>query len=564
MILLKSVFIIAVVAVVMIGVMVPSSFADHLEIKITPITGSSDPNLGCEVDGCYSPSPATVDVGGVVIFSNTDNVAHTFSSGVPSDDIVGTEFNTGILAPGNSAEWIPENTGEFAYFDMINPWMVGSITVLTSVNKISISESITISEDSEIASFVDLSKDPQHYVDRYFNEPTYKEWFDENYSQYVSIYEAVGINEPPVESEYTPEPITEPITEPSITCGVGTELLNGFCQGVGDLQRATYSNSEFNFSIDIPKIFRSEIYGGLYPNQIEIIPPTLEVLYYDDVYENYASYKNSSNEEKMNVMLDDTMIMLNSPNDEGITTSSISVIYKEIIEENGFTLFNLDLDFISTYPDGTITPMEYKSREIHSHYSNEAWLISMFDDADARDTRNIYYVMLDSFKILDDKKLDYLEKIVQQEILSKPTCGSGTELVNGVCEIIQTTEKSSGGGCLIATATYGSELSPQVQQLRELRDNQLMNTESGTAFMGTFNDIYYSFSPYIADMQRESPVFKEIVKAGLTPMLSTLAIMENANSESEVLSIGISVILLNLGMYLGVPAALIVGIKKIK
>ena len=90
MILLKSVFLIAIVAVAMIGVMVPSSFADHLELKITPITGSSDPNLGCEVDGCYSPSPATVDVCGVVIFSNTDNVAHTFSSGVPSDYIVGT------------------------------------------------------------------------------------------------------------------------------------------------------------------------------------------------------------------------------------------------------------------------------------------------------------------------------------------------------------------------------------------------------------------------------------------------------------------------------------------
>ena len=37
-----------------------------------------------------------------------------------------------------------------------------------------------------------------------------------------------------------------------------------------------------------------------------------------------------------------------------------------------------------------------------------------------------------------------------------------------------------GGGCLIATATYGSEMSPQVQLLREIRDNQLMNTESGT------------------------------------------------------------------------------------
>ena len=120
------------------------------------------------------------------------------------------------------------------------------------------------------------------------------------------------------------------------------------------------------------------------------------------------------------------------------------------------------------------------------------------------------------------------------------------------------------GGCLIATAAYGSELAPQVQMLREIRDNQLMNTESGSAFMTTFNEAYYSFSPYIADMERESPMFKEIVKAGLTPMLSTLSLMENANSESEVLSIGISVIMLNIGMYLGIPAIVIIGIRKIK
>ena len=104
----------------------------------------------------------------------------------------------------------------------------------------------------------------------------------------------------------------------------------------------------------------------------------------------------------------------------------------------------------------------------------------------------------------------------------------------------------------------------QVQQLRELRDNQLLNTESGTAFMGTFNDIYYSFSPMIADYERENPYFKEAVKLVITPMISSsLSLMENvAESESEVLSIGISVIALNLGMYLGVPAIVIVGIRK--
>ena len=121
-----------------------------------------------------------------------------------------------------------------------------------------------------------------------------------------------------------------------------------------------------------------------------------------------------------------------------------------------------------------------------------------------------------------------------------------------------------GGGCLIATATYGSEMATEVQQLRELRDNQLLNTESGTVFMGTFNDIYYSFSPIIADYERENPYFKEAVKLAITPMISTLSLMENAETESEVLSIGISVIMLNLGMYLGVPAVVIVGIRRIK
>jgi len=111
-----------------------------------------------------------------------------------------------------------------------------------------------------------------------------------------------------------------------------------------------------------------------------------------------------------------------------------------------------------------------------------------------------------------------------------------------------------GGGCLIATATYGSELAPQVQMLREIRDNQLMNTESGSAFMTTFNELYYSFSPTIADMERENLMFKEAVKLGLTPMISTLSLMESAETESEVLGLGLSVIALNLGMYIGLPA----------
>jgi hypothetical protein len=145
--------------------------------------------------------------------------------------------------------------------------------------------------------------------------------------------------------------------------------------------------------------------------------------------------------------------------------------------------------------------------------------------------------------------------------VDESVCGTGTIMKNGKCVVDKSSEE--GGGCLIATATYGSEMSQQVQQLRELRDNQLLQTESGSAFMGTFNDIYYSFSPTIADYERENPLFKEAVKLVITPMISSLSLMENVESESQVLGIGISVIMLNLGMYLGVPAIVIVGIRKI-
>jgi len=123
----------------------------------------------------------------------------------------------------------------------------------------------------------------------------------------------------------------------------------------------------------------------------------------------------------------------------------------------------------------------------------------------------------------------------------------------GLIRILDTTEKSEGGGCLIATAAYGSELAPQVQVLREIRDNQLMHTESGASFMTGFNQLYYSFSPTVADIERENPAFKEMVKIVITPLLSSLSIMTFAESEHEIVVFGIGVILMNIGMYLVLP-----------
>jgi hypothetical protein len=121
-----------------------------------------------------------------------------------------------------------------------------------------------------------------------------------------------------------------------------------------------------------------------------------------------------------------------------------------------------------------------------------------------------------------------------------------------------------GGGCLIATAAFGSELAPQVQLLREIRDNTVLQTESGYAFMTGFNQFYYSFSPAVADYERENPVFKEAVKITLTPLLTSLTLLQYADidSESEMLGYGIGVILLNIGMYFVVPAVLIMKIRK--
>ena len=124
-------------------------------------------------------------------------------------------------------------------------------------------------------------------------------------------------------------------------------------------------------------------------------------------------------------------------------------------------------------------------------------------------------------------------------------------------------EENESGGCLIATATYGSEMAPQVQLLREIRDNQLMNTDSGVSFMTGFNQLYYSFSPDIADMERENPVFKEFVKIAISPMLLSLSIMTFAESENEILGLGIGVILLNIGMYFVLPFVICYNIKKV-
>lgn len=138
-----------------------------------------------------------------------------------------------------------------------------------------------------------------------------------------------------------------------------------------------------------------------------------------------------------------------------------------------------------------------------------------------------------------------------------------TVTFNTLIEAASQPGNAQNGGCLVATAAYGTELASQVQLLREVRDRVVMSTDSGSAFMGTFNSIYYLFSPTVADLERQNPAFKEMVRIGITPMLSSLSVLNyvQIDSEEEMLVYGIGIILLNAGMYFVVPALIIIKLR---
>jgi hypothetical protein len=93
-----------------------------------------------------------------------------------------------------------------------------------------------------------------------------------------------------------------------------------------------------------------------------------------------------------------------------------------------------------------------------------------------------------------------------------------------------------------------------------------MNTESGKSFLSSFNQLYYSFSPTIADWERQNPIFKETIRIVITPLLTSLLVLNHTDidSEAEMVGYGISLILLNIGIYFVGPAIIIHKLKRIK
>ena len=106
--------------------------------------------------------------------------------------------------------------------------------------------------------------------------------------------------------------------------------------------------------------------------------------------------------------------------------------------------------------------------------------------------------------------------------------------------------KASGGGieksatlqltiqaqrrCVIATVTYGSELSPEVQFLREFRDKFVLRTFAGQQFMRAFNTFYYSWSTSVANLIEHSTSLRDIFKISLYPLIGTLKLAISVSS----------------------------------
>ena len=124
---ISSIFVLFAIAAGMAS-MAPAAFADHAEVTIRAADDSGAPG-SCDVD-CYTPSTATVDVGGVVTMINSDasRMMHTFTSGTGPGADTGI-FDSGYLQYDMMAEWIPTEAGEVPYYCMLHPWMVGTILV---------------------------------------------------------------------------------------------------------------------------------------------------------------------------------------------------------------------------------------------------------------------------------------------------------------------------------------------------------------------------------------------------------------------------------------------------
>jgi hypothetical protein len=121
--------------------------------------------------------------------------------------------------------------------------------------------------------------------------------------------------------------------------------------------------------------------------------------------------------------------------------------------------------------------------------------------------------------------------------------------------------------CFIATATYGSEISPEVSLLRNLRDRKILHTLAGKSFMLAFNAFYYSFSPQVASYISSVPTLRDLMKILLYPLIGILYISDltfSSLSFNGELAVAVAGIIAALGIGLVYFGPALLAFRKLK
>ncbi|WOV93650.1 MAG: CFI-box-CTERM domain-containing protein [Candidatus Nitrosoabyssus spongiisocia] len=227
---------------------------------------------------------------------------------------------------------------------------------------------------------------------------------------------------------------------------------------------------------------------------------------------------------------------------EDITSGFLDVISEEEIVVDGnvhlsFHQYGIFLNCGNSYHTNTIQATIVGTDEIYQ-------LVYLIDGNRTSEKQSVFERALETFTVSDSKQITSTPDDINDKSLQ---------------------DNSQEGGCLVATAAFNTELSPEIQQLREFRDDIVLKTESGSIFMTNFNQIYYSFSPILADAERDNPALQLMIRSTLTPLFSSLLLLDqlNIDSEIEMLTYGIGIIILNLTLYIIAPILLAYKIRNI-
>ena len=515
-----------------------------------------------------------------ITWKNHDSKSHTVTLGNPVEDHYG-EFDSGLLSSGQISSMILSDIVSFDYFCMVHPWEQETIIVSSNDLEVHYDFLEKYGYNDEIKELPELQLDD----------------LESSKNITDSIF-TVTKNDMIPALEFNDKVFADK-NVPFEDIKVGDIIVDW--RQRGDLDRVTIHRVFDIISID-PMTVQTK--ADTYPSTVLDTFVITEEFYLGKVtakiltnYENAYDIKNkfisslieTLSAEATEKDLEDFRIFIGEERSQKL--QDFNEKYGAGFSPEMSMPSEIDVDLTLEEEFFAIEIVEYWLEFFKQEMSERFIEIdNSFDDATQQinDLNISEEEKLQHIKEIRDKKTAYVSGsisgmknliLIEEEIIQKkkeleleaelrgksiefdnPICGEGTIMKNGQC-VVDTSKSSKGGGCLIATATYGSELAPQVQQLRELRYNKLLQTEAGTSFINSFNDFYYSFSPYIADYERENPIFKEMVKIAITPMLSTLTIMNYAEdgSESQVLVLGLSVIILNLGMYVTTPV--FVGFK---